>query len=85
MADAATIPLLLTLIGLFGLVVMPLNNGLSRAIEYQADEYALQSTHMIEPFKSAMTRLANQNLADLDRCVTEWSGMAPADKPVDIN
>ena len=66
LADAATIPLLLTLIGLFGLVVMPLNNGLSRAIEYQADEYALQSTHMIEPFKSAMTRLANQNLADLE-------------------
>src|SRR6266566_8572 len=66
LADPATIPLLLTLIGLFGLVVMPLNNGLSRAIEYQADEYALQATHMIEPFKSAMTRLANQNLADLE-------------------
>lgn len=63
-ADPATLPLLLALIALFGLLVMPLNNGFSRRVEYQADEYALQSTRMIEPFKSAMTRLANQNLAE---------------------
>jgi STE24 endopeptidase len=66
LADAATIPLLLALIGAFGLIVMPLSNGYSRAIEYQADEYALQSTKKVEPFKSAMTRLANQNLADVE-------------------
>lgn len=65
-ADPATLPLLLALIALFGLLVMPLNNGYSRRIEYQADEYALQSTRMIEPFKSAMTRLANQNLAEAE-------------------
>ncbi|HKV57233.1 MAG TPA: M48 family metallopeptidase, partial [Ktedonobacteraceae bacterium] len=64
-ADAATIPLLLALTALFGFIVMPLNNGFSRYVEYQADEYALQSTRMIEPFKSAMTRLANQNLSDI--------------------
>ena len=45
---------------------MPVGNGLSRTIEYQADEYALQSTSMVEPFKSAMTRLANQNLSDAE-------------------
>ena len=44
---------------------MPLSNGYSRLIEYQADEYALQSTRMVDAFKSAMTRLANQNLAEL--------------------
>lgn len=66
LADAATIPLLLALIGAFGLIVMPVSNGFSRAIEYQADEYALQSTKMVEPFKSAMTRLANQNLSDVE-------------------
>ncbi len=65
LADVATIPLLLALTALFGLIVMPLNNGLSRYVEYQADEYALQSTRMIEPFKNAMTRLANQNLSDI--------------------
>jgi STE24 endopeptidase len=66
LADPATIPLLLALMGAFGLIVMPIGNGLSRAIEYQADEYALQSTGMVEPFKSAMTRLANQNLSDVE-------------------
>ena len=66
LADPATIPFVLVLIGLFGMIVMPLSNGLSRMIEYQADEYALQATHKVEPFKSAMTRLANQNLADAE-------------------
>jgi Zn-dependent protease with chaperone function len=66
LADAATIPLLLALIGAFGLVVMPISNGYSRTIEYQADEYALQATQKVEEFKSAMTRLANQNLADVE-------------------
>jgi len=66
LADAATIPLLLALTALFSLVVMPLNNGMSRHIEYQADEYALHSTRMVEQFKSAMTRLANQNLSDVE-------------------
>jgi Zn-dependent protease with chaperone function len=66
LADPATLPLLLALMGAFGLIVMPIGNGLSRAIEYQADEYALQATQMMEPFKSAMTRLANQNLSDVE-------------------
>ncbi|HLX59330.1 MAG TPA: M48 family metallopeptidase [Ktedonobacteraceae bacterium] len=66
LADAATIPLLLALTALFGLIVMPLSNGYSRLVEGQADEYALQSTHLVEPFKSAMTRLANQNLSEFE-------------------
>lgn len=66
LADPATIPVLLVLTGLFGLIVMPISNGLSRAVEYQADEYALQATRMVVPFKSAMTRLASQNLADIE-------------------
>ncbi len=65
-ADPATLPLLLVLTGIFGFIIAPLTNGYSRAIEYQADEYALQATHMIGPFKSAMTRLANQNLAEIE-------------------
>ncbi len=66
LANAATLPLLLALLGAFGLIVMPVSNGFSRAIEYQADEYALQATRMVGPFKSAMTRLANQNLSDVE-------------------
>jgi STE24 endopeptidase len=66
LSDVATLPLLLALTALFGLIVMPLTNGYSRHVEYQADEYALQSTHMIEPFKNAMSRLANQNLSEAE-------------------
>src|SRR5205823_11934819 len=66
LADVATIPLLLALMAAFGLIVMPIGNGLSRAVEYQADEYALQSTQMVGSFKSAMTALANQNLSDVE-------------------
>jgi STE24 endopeptidase len=66
LTDAATIPFLFLLTGIFSLVVMPLGNSYTRAIEYQADEYALQSTQMVDAFKSAMTRLANQNLSDIE-------------------
>src|SRR6266581_4148359 len=66
LADPATMPFLLLVTAIFGLVVMPISNGLSRAVEYQADEYALQTTKKVGAFKSAMTRLANQNLADIE-------------------
>ena len=66
LTDVAGIPYLLVLTGIFGLTVLPFSNGLSRAIEYQADEYALQTTKMVAAFKSAMIRLANQNLADIE-------------------
>jgi STE24 endopeptidase len=52
--------------GLFGLIVMPISNAYSRRVEYQADEYALQSTQKVAAFKRAMTRLANQNLAEIE-------------------
>jgi STE24 endopeptidase len=66
LADAADIPFVLALTGIIGLIMMPISNGISRVIEYQADEYALQATSMIEQFKSAMARLANQNLAEAE-------------------
>ena len=66
LTDVAAMPYLFLLTAIFGLIVLPLSNGLSRAIEYQADEYALQTTKMVAAFKSAMIRLANQNLADIE-------------------
>src|SRR6266700_1731010 len=45
--DPATLPFLFLLMGLFGLIVMPISNGYSRSVECQADEYALQSTHKV--------------------------------------
>jgi STE24 endopeptidase len=65
LSDPATMPLLAAVLGIFGLVILPLNNGFSRLVESQADGYALDLTGKVGAFKSAMTRLANQNLAEL--------------------
>jgi STE24 endopeptidase len=73
LADSSTLPFFFALVSLCGLLVMPLSNGLSRVVEYQADEYALQATHKVEAFKSAMVRLANQNLAEMEPApLIEW-------------
>lgn len=64
--DIATLPLFMLVMGLFGLVTMPLGNALSRWRERMADQYALDATRNPRAFASAMTRLANQNLAEVD-------------------
>jgi STE24 endopeptidase len=64
--DIAAFPIFLLVLGLYGLVTMPLSNAFSRWRERRADEYALESTHKPQAFASAMTRLANQNLSDVD-------------------
>lgn len=64
--DPATLPLFLIAMMVFGLVTMPLGNLWSRWREVKADEYALRTTGQPQAFITAMTRLANQNLADAD-------------------
>ncbi|MDM8529823.1 M48 family metallopeptidase [Anaerolineales bacterium HSG25] len=64
--DPATLPLLMVAMMVFGLVTMPLGNIWSRWREVAADTYALETTRNPQAFISAMTRLANQNLADTD-------------------
>lgn len=66
LADPATMPLIAATLGVFGLVTLPLTNGFSRWVEHQADVYALESTRMSTAFISAMTRLANQNLSEVE-------------------
>ena len=65
-ADIAALPLFGLVLGIYGLVTMPLGNGYSRWRERKADHYALQATGKGEAFASAFTRLANQNLAEVD-------------------
>jgi STE24 endopeptidase len=65
-ADPAGLPLMMVVITLISLLAMPLNNGWSRWRERMADRYALESTHKPKAFADAMTRLANQNLAEAD-------------------
>jgi len=65
-ADIAALPLLGLIFGAYGLVTMPLTNAYLRWRERQADKFALQTTGNGAAFASAMTRLANQNLAQVD-------------------
>jgi STE24 endopeptidase len=65
-SDIAAMPLLALVIGVYGLVTMPLGNAYSRQRELRADEYALNATGKGAAYASALTRLANQNLADAD-------------------
>lgn len=64
--DPAGLPFIGLLLGLLGLLTMPITNAFSRWRESMADDYALEVTHKPMPFASAMTRIANQNLAEVD-------------------
>lgn len=65
-ADPAAMPLLALALGLYGMLTTPLDNLFSRWRERLADRYALATTGKGLAFASAMTRLANQNLAEVD-------------------
>jgi STE24 endopeptidase len=65
-SDVAAFPAFGIILGIYGFITMPLNNALSRWRESMADDYALQATGKSEAFASAFTRLANQNLGEVD-------------------
>jgi STE24 endopeptidase len=65
-ADPAGLPALMVMLSLYELIIMPLQNAISRWRERMADDYALQATDKPKAFASAFTRLANQNLGELN-------------------
>ncbi len=65
-ADVAAFPALGLIFGAYGLITMPIENAVSRWRESLADDYSLQVTGKKEAFASAFTRLANQNLGEVD-------------------
>jgi STE24 endopeptidase len=65
-ADVAAFPALSLIFGAYGLITLPIGNAVSRWREKMADDYALQTTGKNEAFASAFTRLANQNLGEID-------------------
>lgn len=64
--DVAAFPALLLIFDLYSLVTMPLQNAFSRWREHLADQYALIMTGKPQAFAGALTRLANQNLSEVD-------------------
>ena len=64
--DIAGLPWLALVVGAFGLVTMPLVNGWSRWRERMADRYAVQATGNPLAYASALVRLTDQNLGELE-------------------
>ncbi len=64
--DIAAFPLFALSMGAFLVITTPLANLYSRSREWAADQYALEMTCNPEAFISVMTKLANQNLADVE-------------------
>jgi len=65
-SDIAALPIFGLSLGAFGLLTMPLSNGFSRWRERLADDFALQLTGKGQIYASALMRLGNQNLAEVD-------------------
>jgi STE24 endopeptidase len=65
-SDPASLPALMILLSLYQLITMPLENAFSRWRENLADDFALTLTGKNAAFSSAFTRLANQNLSEVD-------------------
>ena len=65
-ADIAAFPALMLILSAYGLLTSPIDHAISRWRENMADDYALNSTNKSEAFVSAFTRLANQNLGEID-------------------
>ena len=65
-SDLAALPLFAICLGVYSLLTSPLSNGYSRWRENLADEYALQLTGKGQAYASALKRLSDQNLAEVD-------------------
>ncbi|MCM8789811.1 MAG: M48 family metallopeptidase [Candidatus Omnitrophica bacterium] len=63
-ADIAALPLIILYFLLFGILMQPFENYVSRMMERNADAAALKITKLKEAFISMMDKLAAQNLAD---------------------
>jgi STE24 endopeptidase len=66
LADPAALPLLALVLAVFGLVLSPLQNALSRFFETQCDRYALLRTANPLAYRSAFIKLARLNKSDPD-------------------
>lgn len=64
LSDVAALPVLIMYLVVFGIVMQPFQNYISRRLEKNADKMALSVTGLKGAFVSMMEKLSNQNLAD---------------------
>lgn len=64
LSDIAALPLVLIYFVLFGIIMQPFQNYISRRLESNADRMALSVTGFKDAFISMMEKLSCQNLAD---------------------
>jgi STE24 endopeptidase len=64
--DPAALPLVLLVLSVFGLLLSPAQNALSRFFERQCDRYALERTRDPSAYRSAFVKLARLNKSDPD-------------------
>jgi len=62
--DIAALPVIIMYLVVFGIVMQPFQNYISRRLEKNADKMALSVTGLKEAFVSMMEKLSAQNLAD---------------------
>ena len=70
LSDFANLPLLVLVSTVLSVLLMPVLNAYSRFNERQADRYCFKSIRSVDPFISAMNKLADQNLAE--RTPSKW-------------
>ncbi len=62
--DIAAFPIIIMYLVVFGIIMQPLENYISRRFERNADRGALKTTGLKEAFISMMDKLSDQNLSD---------------------
>jgi STE24 endopeptidase len=73
MIDISALPLLSLWAMLIGIILTPVGNIISRKYEYEADNYAVTSTHKPAEFIGTLEKLNEQNLGDKDpHPFVEW-------------
>ena len=71
--DISALPLLSLWTMVIGLLLTPIGNIISRKYEYEADDYAVTSTHKPADFIATLEKLNDQNLGDKDpHPFVEW-------------
>jgi STE24 endopeptidase len=65
-SDLASLPALLILLNVAGLILTPATNAVSRYFEHQADQYALEVTHGLTPDSAQVAAQMFQILGEVD-------------------